>query len=152
MVMLPASALPRRPVAQEPAVVGLAQRPGPLERTALELDHAMRVAAFRRQREGESRRRIHESDAVLELIEECRLRGYAVLPTPLWAHVVRLVGSIDPLLRDELGINRRPDHVSDILFAAQDRLLREQTVERRRGPAPIIPLFGPRSENVQADG
>jgi len=118
---------------------------GPLERTCAELEQIRRAAAFRRDRELRSRRRLRESDLLLDLIEQCRLRGYRLLPAQLWTPIVRFVGTVDGGLRDDLGINRHPDHVSEILFAAQEELLREVAEERRPRQAPIIPLFGPRA-------
>jgi hypothetical protein len=118
---------------------------GPLERTSAELELLRRAAAFRRERELRSRRRLRESDLLLDLIEQCRLRGYRLLPAQLWTHIVRFVGTVDDDLRDDLGINRHPDHVSEILFAAQEELLREAIEERRPKRAPIIPLFAPRA-------
>lgn len=123
---------------------------GPLERTCAELELIRRAAAFRRQRELRSRRRLRESDLLLDLIEQCRLRGYRLLPAQLWTHIVRFVGSVDGQLRDDLGINRDPDHVSEILFAAQEELLREVAEERQPQPAPIIPLFGSRTSTAAA--
>ena len=125
-------------------VTAVERSAGPLERTAAELDLIRRTAAFRRERELRSRRRLRESDLLLDLIEQCRLRGYRLLPAHLWTHIVRFVGSVDDGLRDDLGINRHPDHVSEILFAAQEELLREAIEERRPRRAPIIPLFAPR--------
>jgi len=120
------------------------QAAGPLQRTCAELELIRRAAAFRRDRELRSRRRLRESDLLIDLIEQCRLRGYRLLPAQLWTHIVRFVGTVDAQLRDDLGINRHPDHVSEILFAAQEALLREVAEERRPQRAPIIPLFGPR--------
>ncbi|HEY6379723.1 MAG TPA: hypothetical protein VI316_11150 [Candidatus Dormibacteraeota bacterium] len=119
-------------------------RPGPLERTALELEHHRRAAAFRRARELGSRRRLRESDLLLEHVEECRLRNLVPLPTSLWVRIARFVGSVDPALRDELGIHRHPDHAGDILFAAQEELLRLHLEAVQPRLAPIIPLFGAR--------
>ena len=117
-------------------------RPGPMERTCLEIARAERVAAFRRTRVSRARRRVLETDALIELIEECRLRDWRLIPSTLWSAVVRAVGEVDPELRDELGINRDPDHVADVLFTAQEQLLAR--VRHSNGPllAPIIPLFG----------
>jgi hypothetical protein len=120
----------------------LRRSPGPLERTSAELERIRRLAAFRRAREQRWRRRLRESDLLLDLIEQCRLRGYVIVPTQVWAAVVRFVGSVDPQLRDDLGINRMPDHISDVLFAAQEQLLRVGVHERQPRLAPIIPLFG----------
>lgn len=116
-------------------------RPGPLERTAAELEHLRRLHAFRRTRELRSRRQLRESDLLLDLVEQCRLRGYRLVPAQLWTHIVRFVAALDHGLVDEIGINRGPDRVGDVLFDAQDELLRRAAEERRPGVAPIIPLF-----------
>ena len=115
--------------------------PGPLERTAMELADLRRAAAFRRGRELAAERLVRESDALLDLVEQCRLRDYPLVPTSVWARVVRLVRGVDPALRDELGIDRRPDHVGDVVFAAQAVVLRQRVDERRPRMAEIIPLF-----------
>ena len=57
--------------------------------------------------------------------------------------MVRFVGSVDPELRDDLGINRLCNHVGDVLFAAQEELLAEAVRRRQPQLAPIIPLFPP---------
>jgi hypothetical protein len=119
-------------------------RSGPLERTRAEIAYAERVAAFRRTRISRARLRVRQSDALLDLVEECRTRDFRLIPHSLWGAVVRAVGQVDPELRDELGINRDPEHVADVLFAAQERLLEHVRVSQRTELAPIIPLFGER--------
>jgi hypothetical protein len=114
---------------------------GPLARTAAELENLRRLAAFRRERDLRWHSRLRESDLILDLIEECRVRGYALLPGQVWASVVRFIGEIDPALRDRLGSSRRPDHASDALFAAQAEICRHRLDERRPRTARIIPLF-----------
>ncbi|GAC1338204.1 MAG: hypothetical protein NVSMB29_03700 [Candidatus Dormibacteria bacterium] len=116
---------------------------GPLARTARELEYLTRVAAFRRERRYRSRSLLHQSDALLELVEECRVRGYRLVPTPVWAEIVKLVGAVTSALRDELGIDRHPDHVAEVLFEAQDQLMVRSRDERRPMRAEIIPLFAP---------
>ena len=108
----------------------------------MEIAHAERLASFRRERISKARLRVRESDDLLDLIEECRLRDWRLVPSTLWAAVVRAVGAVDPVLREELGINRDPEHVADVLFAAQETLLRRVRKQRRPMLAPIIPLFG----------
>lgn len=108
----------------------------------MEIAHAERLASFRRERISKARLRVRESDDLLDLIEECRLRDWRLVPSALWAAVVRAVGAVDPELREELGINRDPEHVADVLFAAQETLLRRVREQRRPMLAPIIPLFG----------
>lgn len=115
--------------------------PGPLERTALEIRRLHGMAAFSRRRSSRSRQLLRESDALLELVEECRVRGYQLLPADVHTGVVRLIRRVDRGLRDELGINRQPDHVSDILFSAQQLLLEQARDDLHPALAPIIPLF-----------
>lgn len=114
---------------------------GPLQRTVLELRRIDRHAVWRRPRAGRTRLLLRESDALIELIERCRERGDRLLPTQLWSAVVRFVGALDPHLRDELGIDRAPGHVADVLFAAQETLLERSLSERVPMAARIIPLF-----------
>ena len=113
-----------------------------MERTCLEIARAERVAAFRRTRVSRARRRVLETDALLDLIEECRLRDWRLIPSTLWSAVVRAVGDVDPELRDLLGINREPEHVADVLFSAQEKLLARVRQAQAPALAPIIPLFG----------
>ncbi|MGD0834051.1 MAG: hypothetical protein ABSA40_06445 [Candidatus Dormibacteria bacterium] len=119
----------------------LRSQPGPLARTRDELIHIERRAAFRRARLTRERMWLNEADSLLDLVEECRLRGISPMPVALWSGVVRLVGTVEPGLRDELGINRDADHVSDVLFAAQEIL--QERARRNRQPqmAQIIQLF-----------
>ncbi|HEY8754748.1 MAG TPA: hypothetical protein VIN65_00135 [Candidatus Dormibacteraeota bacterium] len=114
---------------------------GPLERTVLELRRIDRDAVWRRPRVGRTRLLLRESDALIDLIERCRERGDRLLPTQLWSAVVRFVGALDSSLRDELGINREPGHVADVLFASQAVLLERARDERVPMTARIIPLF-----------
>lgn len=114
---------------------------GPLERTVLELRRIDRDAVWRRPRIGRTRLLLRESDSLIELIERCRERGDRLLPTQLWSAVVRFVGGLDASLRDELGINRDPAHVADVLFATQGVLLERARSERVPMKARIIPLF-----------
>lgn len=114
---------------------------GPLERTVLELRRIDRDAVWRRPRAGRTRLLLRESDALTDLIERCRERGDRLLPTQLWSAVVRFVGALDGELRDELGINRDPGHVADVLFATQQLLLDRALQERAPVIGRIIPLF-----------
>lgn len=115
--------------------------PGPIERTVFELRRIDRDAVWRRPRVGRTRLLLRESDALIDLIERCRERGDRLLPTQLWSAVVRFVGPLDGALRDQLGINRGPGHVSDVLFASQGLLLERAREERAPVTARIIPLF-----------
>lgn len=119
----------------------LQSRPGPLARTRQEVLEIERRARWRRERLTRARLRLRESDALLDLVEECRLRDVRPLPPALWGAVAHLVGGVEPDLRDELGISRDADRISDALFAAQERLQEEALGARRPQLAPIIPLF-----------
>jgi hypothetical protein len=112
-----------------------------MERTCLEIARAERVAAFRRARVTRARQKVLESDVLMDLIEQCRLKDWRLVPSPLWSAVVRAVGAVDPDLRDELGINRDPAHVADVLFSAQEALLSRVREQKQPMQARIIPLF-----------
>lgn len=114
---------------------------GPLERTVLELRRIDSDAVWRRPRVPRTRLLLRESDALIDLIERCRERGDRLLPTRVWSAVVRFVGALDGSLRDDLGINRAPAHVADILFAGQELLLERMRSDRAPVNGRIIPLF-----------
>src|SRR5450756_2499156 len=135
------AALPRRLPGPAQEAVFRRQFAGPIERTVLELRRIDRDAVWRRPRVGRTRLLLRESDALIDLIERCRERGDRLLPTQLWSAVVRFVGALDSSLRDELGINREPGHVADVLFASQAVLLERARDERVPMTARIIPLF-----------
>lgn len=124
------------------------ETPGPLQRTCLEIAALERAAAFRRSRVSRARLRVRETDGLLDLVEECRLRGWDLVPSQLWSAVVHSVGAVDRAARDELGINRDPDRVGDALFAAQETLLWNARESERRALAPIIPLFADKPAQV----
>ena len=134
------AALPQRVAVRGDAAIPR-YLPGPLERTVLELRRIDRHAVWRRPRVGRTRLLLRESDALIDLIERCREREDRLLPTQLWSAVVRFVGALDGDLRDELGINREPGHVADVLFASQGVLLERARNERDPMTARIIPLF-----------
>jgi hypothetical protein len=119
----------------------LRSRPGPLARTRQELIDIERRARFQRAREDRARLRLRESDALLDLVEQCRLQEIRPLPPQLWGAVARLVGSVEPQLREELGIRRDADSVSDALFTAQEQLQTEARGARLPQLAEIIQLF-----------
>lgn len=119
----------------------LKSRPGPLARTRQELLDIERRARFQRARQDRARLRLRESDALLDLVEQCRLSDIRPLPPQLWGAVARLVGSVEPDLREELGIRRDADSISDALFTAQEQLQTEAREARRPQLAEIIQLF-----------
>lgn len=111
-----------------------------IERTVLEIARH-RFWAWQRQTAVTPRRQLRETDLLLGLVEECRLRRLSIIPTQLWRHIVQLLGQVDRRCTEKLGINRSPDHASEVLFEAQG-LLMDQSVERQRpDSANIIPLI-----------
>src|ERR1035441_5152476 len=68
----------------------LRSRPGPLAATRAALFDIEMRARFRRERLFRSRLRLRESDTLLDLVEECRIRGIRPLPPALWSAVVLL--------------------------------------------------------------
>jgi hypothetical protein len=125
--------------------------PGPVERTCLEIAALERAAVFRRRRVSRAREHVQETDALLDLVEECRLRGSRLVPSNLWSAVVQRVGRVDLQARETLGINRDPGRVEDAIYTAQEVLLRRAMETRQPRLAPIIPLF-PTDEGARAQG
>jgi hypothetical protein len=115
--------------------------PGPMERTCLEIAAVQREARFRRRRVSQVRERVRETDALLDLVEDCRVRGLRLVPSNLWSAVVQRVGPVHREARESLGINRDPARVEDAIYAAQEVLLQRAVESRRPQLAPIIPLF-----------
>jgi len=116
-----------------------------MERTCLEIAAIQRAATFRRRSVSHARERVRETDALLDLVEECRLHGLRLVPSNLWSAVVQRVGAVDRGARETLGINRDPGRVEDALYSAQEVLLERAVASRRPALAPIIPLFPRRS-------
>jgi hypothetical protein len=115
--------------------------PGPLERTVVELGKINRSAHFRRRHIAPARTALRHSDLLMTLIEETVTSKSKLVPPWLWSAVTRVVAGVDTTLRDELGINRRPGHVAEILFRAQASLMQAAHIEAMPRVAPIIPLF-----------
>ncbi len=112
-----------------------------MERTCLEIAAIQRAAVFRRRKVTRVRERVRETDALLDLVEECRLAGSRLVPSNLWSAVVQRVGAVDREARETLGINRDPGRVEEALYAAQEVLLHRSVEARRPALAPVIPLF-----------
>lgn len=113
----------------------------PYEVTALQISAARAQLTFRSRHRRTPHERLEASDVLLEHVERCRMQSRHSVSGWVFEQVVSLTGSVDPRLRLALGQNRDPDHVGRILFEAQARLMRAGRDERRRGLAPVIPLF-----------
>src|SRR5258708_3297906 len=115
---------------------------GPIETTVLELEQIVRPSLFARRRLAPARAALRDSAALMSLIEEAQENHLSIAPTWLWSAVARIVSHVDSTLRDQLGIDRRPAHLAQILFAAQERLMLDAHRESHPRLATVIPLFG----------
>jgi len=91
------------------------------------------------------RKLLQESDELVYWLEECLVQHRRLVPAWLMPRLRRLISLASPALVGELGRERRPDQVLDVLFRAQEVLM-VQSVESRQ-PARIIPLFTPDRED-----
>lgn len=114
--------------------------PGPLERTVIELTTLSQVALFRRHRKTRAEQQLARTDALLAAVEDCNEGRVHTVPAFVWSEVVTLVREIDGELRQELGHDRQPHHVSNVLFLAQEQLMQQRVYEHLPRLAPIIPL------------
>lgn len=85
------------------------------------------------------RRLLRESDELMYWLEECVEREMKIVPGWLLPRLVALLGRADRQLPQELGRERRPLHVMEFLFRAQELLMGESVHGRR--PGRVIPLF-----------
>ncbi|HKA48284.1 MAG TPA: hypothetical protein VKK19_01695 [Candidatus Dormibacteraeota bacterium] len=99
----------------------------------------------RRERERTSPRHLlQESDELMFWLEECLVQGLRIVPGWLMPRFVRVLARTDSELPRQVGGERRPAQLIEILYRAQERLM-EESVKARR-PARIIPLFQQRSK------
>jgi hypothetical protein len=82
---------------------------------------------------------LRESDELMYWLEECVERELKMVPGWLLPRLVALLSRADPTLPKELARERRPLHVMEFLFRAQEALMGESV--RARKPARVIPLF-----------
>jgi hypothetical protein len=94
----------------------------------------------RKQLQDKPRSLLRETDELLYWLEECLLQDVRLVPGWLLPRVVQVLQHTDHELRDEMGRERRPHHVMDILFRAQEVLMQELMRARSRN-GEIIPLF-----------
>lgn len=109
-----------------------------LERTVHEQERALRWHRIR-QRRLTPRALLRESDDLLYWLEECVSQEVHLAPGWLMPRLARILQQADPALQHALGRERRPAHVMEVLFKAQEKLM-EQSI-RAREPAEVIQLF-----------
>ena len=93
----------------------------------------------RKQLGSKPRNLMHESDQLLYWLEECLLQDLNLVPGWLMPRIAQLINQTDRDLQEELGRDRRPDQVLEVLFRAQEVLMTESL--RSRTEAKVIPLF-----------
>lgn len=113
----------------------------PYELTAAQIAAARAQDLFRARHRRPLRQRLQLSDELIGRVERCRLESARLVSADLWQETVALTAEVDPGLRRQLGTDRRPDHLGEVLFRLQARLLEEINQQRTRGSAPVIPLF-----------
>jgi hypothetical protein len=109
-----------------------------IEQTVLEQQRALRWHR-RRQERMSPRRLLRESDEVLNWLEECLLNNLRFVPGWVMPRLVTLLAHADPRLPRELGHERSPERLMELVYQAQERLMEESV--RSRQPARIIRLF-----------
>lgn len=85
------------------------------------------------------RRLLRESDELMFWLEECLVQDLKIVPGWLLPRLTAMLQETDPKFSRQLGRQRRPGQVIEILYEAQEFLM-ERSVKQRE-PAKIIPLF-----------
>ena len=110
-----------------------------IQRTVEEQQRALYWHRRRERERNAPRALLHETDEMLFWLEECLVQRLRMVPGWLMPRLVALLGKADPELPRRLGRDRRPEQVMELVYEAQDALMRQSMIARR--PAPIIPLF-----------
>jgi hypothetical protein len=111
-----------------------------IQQTVLEQQRAEHWHRRYQERVMAPRRLLKESDVLLNWLEECLVQNLRFVPGWVMPRLVNLLSEADPLLPRQLGSERRPEHLMELVYRAQQRLMEDSV--RARKPAPIIPLFG----------
>ncbi len=98
-------------------------------------------ALFRRSRIGRTRRALRESDELVAVVEEFRVRGHSMLPRWLWDAVAQFLWRTDRTFLGALGRERSVENVGSVLFLVQQALMNRSVEEQERGTrGTIIPF------------
>ncbi|GAC1658526.1 MAG: hypothetical protein NVS9B1_18600 [Candidatus Dormibacteraceae bacterium] len=109
-----------------------------IQRTVEEQERAL--FWHRRKKLGtKPRNLLHETDDLLYWLEECLVQNVKLVPGWLLPRIAHVISNTDRELHEELGRDRRPDQVMEVLFRAQEVLMAEKV--RSRGDAKVIQLF-----------
>jgi hypothetical protein len=111
-----------------------------IERTVLEIARH-RFWAWQRRNAISPRTQLRETDQLLTVLEECRVRRIKLIPPAIWRRIIHLLGQIDSRYTQRIGIDRSVDLSSEMLFEAQEALMNEEQKRKRPRPDKVIPLF-----------
>lgn len=92
-----------------------------------------------KQRHQTPRRLLRESDELMYWLEECLVQELKIVPGWLMPRLVSLFQAADPKFSHQLGRQRRPGEVIEVLYEVQEALMERSL--RVREPAKILPLF-----------
>ena len=90
-------------------------------------------ALFRRSRIGRTRRALRESDDLVAVVEEFRVRGHSLLPRWLLDAVAQFLWRTDRTFLATLGRERSVENVGNVLFLVQQALMSRSLEEREHG-------------------
>jgi uncharacterized protein with gpF-like domain len=93
----------------------------------------------RKQLGTKPRNLMREADELLYWLEECLFQDVKLVPGWLLPRIAQLINQTDRELQEELGRDRRPAQVLDVIFKAQEVLMQESI--RSRTEAKVIQLF-----------
>ena len=82
---------------------------------------------------------MREADELLYWLEECLIQDVKLVPGWLLPRIAQVINQTDRELQEELGRDRRPEQVMDVVFKAQEVLMSESI--RSRTESKVIPLF-----------
>ncbi len=94
----------------------------------------------RKRQDNKPRQLLNESDQLLYWLEECLDNNLKLTPGWLMPRITHVLSNTDRELSEQLGRERRPEQVMEILFMAQEVLMAE-LVRTHRRPARVIQLF-----------
>jgi hypothetical protein len=110
-----------------------------IQRTVEEQQRALYWHRRRDRERSVPRALLRETDELLFWLEECVVQRLKIVPGWLLPRLVTLLSKADPALASQMGRERRPEHVMELVYQAQEAFMQQSV--KARTPAKIIPLF-----------